>query len=132
MSPGRPVHRDQSSTGTPRGMTDGSRGTWLKRPSGTGTTAASRTGPVHGSVSRAVSLLLLPIYSRILRPEEYGQLAIATLITTVVGILLESGQRSAYFRLYFANDSRESRRVLTGTVLIYLIVVAAATFPLLL
>jgi O-antigen/teichoic acid export membrane protein len=42
-------------------------------------------------------------------------------VSTVVTILLESGQRSAFFRFYFQNEIPSGRRKLSGTVLIYLL-----------
>ncbi len=81
---------------------------------------------IGGAVTRVAALLLLPIYTRILTPEDYGKLAIVTLVTTVVGLILDSGQRSAFFRFYFQSETPYARRTLTGTVLIYLLLLAAA------
>ena len=75
-------------------------------------------------VSRLIALLLLPVFSRVLSPAEYGTLAIAGLVGTLASIVLESGQRTAYFRLFYRDPSEEARRRLTGTVLVYLIVAA--------
>jgi len=81
---------------------------------------------VGDAVTRVAALLLLPIYTRILTPEDYGKLAIVALVTTVVGLILDSGQRSAFFRFYFQSETLHARRRLTGTVLIYLLLSAAA------
>lgn len=84
------------------------------------------------AASRVVSLLLLPVYAHVFLPEEYGRLAVATLVGTLVGIVLEAGQRTAFFRLYYANDDRRYRARLTGTVLLYLLASAALVVPALL
>jgi O-antigen/teichoic acid export membrane protein len=80
-------------------------------------------------VSRLIALLLLPVFSRVLSPAEYGTLAIAGLVGTLASIVLESGQRTAYFRLFYRDPSEEARRRLTGTVLVYLIVAAGVLLP---
>lgn len=74
------------------------------------------------AATRVASILLLPVYTRILTPEDYGKLAIVTMISTVVGLIVDSGQRSAFFRFYFQSDNAQSRSKLTGTVFIYLLV----------
>jgi O-antigen/teichoic acid export membrane protein len=78
------------------------------------------------AVTRLAGLLLLPIYTRLLSPTDYGKLAIAILFSTVVALILDFGQRTAFFRFYFENDNLEDRRRLTGTVLIFLLVSATA------
>jgi len=80
--------------------------------------------------TRIIALLLLPVYAHILTPAEYGELAIAYLAGTLMSLLLESGQRTAYFRLYYQDESSEFRRRLTGTVLLYLLVATVVLLPL--
>lgn len=80
---------------------------------------------IGDAVTRVVSLLLLPLYTRILTPADYGKLAIVTLVTSVVSIILNSGQGTAFFRFYFQDNSVGARRQLTGTVFIYLMISAA-------
>lgn len=80
-----------------------------------------------------IGLLLLPVYTRLLTPADYGKLAIIALATTITTLLLESGQRSAFFRYYSQMGTEKERRRLTGTVFIYLLVSAATLLsPLLL
>ena len=76
------------------------------------------------AVTRLVGLILLPIYTRFLTPTDYGKLAIATLIPTVMSLILEAGMRSAFFRFYLKDDKGD-RGKLTGTVLIFLLASAA-------
>src|SRR5436309_6559166 len=77
------------------------------------------------AVSRVAALLLLPLYTRLLTTAEYGKLAIVTLISTVLLLILELGQRTAFFRFYFKYEDSAARRRLTGTLLIFLLVEAA-------
>ncbi len=77
------------------------------------------------AATRVAALLLLPIYTRLLSPDDYGKLAICTLFATVMGLILDFGQRTTFFRFYFDNDEPAARRRLTGTVLIFLLVSAA-------
>ena len=77
------------------------------------------------AATRLVAILLLPLYTHILTPEDYGRLAITALFSTILGLLLEAGQRTAFFRFYFQAEGRETRRTLTGTLYIYLCISAA-------
>ncbi len=77
------------------------------------------------AVTRVAALILLPIYTRFLTPDDYGKFAIATLFATVVALILDFGQRTAFFRFYFDTDNRDERRRLTGTVLLFLLIAAA-------
>jgi len=78
------------------------------------------------AISRFAALFLLPIYTRVLSPDDYGKLAIVTLFSTIVALVLDFGQRSALFRFYYDTDDPRARRRLTGTVLIFMLVAAAA------
>ena len=56
---------------------------------------------IGGLASRILAVLLLPLYTRYLRPSDYG--AIETLIAgaTILMVLLRAGIRSAFFRYYY-------------------------------
>lgn len=81
---------------------------------------------VGDAVTRIAGLILLPIYTRILAPEDYGRLALALLVSTITSLVLEFGLRSAFFRFYFQNEEAGVRRRLVGTALIYLLAASAA------
>lgn len=78
------------------------------------------------AVARVAGLILLPIYTRYLTPEDFGKFAIVTLFATIVALILDFGQRTAFFRFYFDNDDPDARRKLTGTVLLFLLLASAA------
>ena len=77
------------------------------------------------AVTRVATLFLLPVYTRFLTPDDYGKFAITTLFATVVALILDFGQRTAFFRFYFDTDDQDERRRLTGTVLLFLLIAAA-------
>ena len=52
-----------------------------------------------GLVSRILAVLLLPLYTRYLTPSDYGKVETLIALTTVLGILLAMGIKSAFFRL---------------------------------
>lgn len=75
------------------------------------------------AIARAVSLGLVLAYTRIFRPQDYGTLALATTITTLLIPVLGLSITASISRLYFeATDERERRR-LYGSMLAFLLVV---------
>ena len=64
---------------------------------------------VGGLVSRVIAVLLLPIYTRYLTPDDYGQIETLLALTTVMGLLLRAGITSAFFRFYFDVDDDAGR-----------------------
>jgi O-antigen/teichoic acid export membrane protein len=58
-----------------------------------------------GVVSRILAILLLPIYTAYLEPEDLGSVGVVLALTVVLVTLLRGGISSAFFRFYF--DSRE-------------------------
>jgi O-antigen/teichoic acid export membrane protein len=58
-----------------------------------------------GLVSRILAVLLLPLYTSYLEPEDYGRVEVLIALTAVLVTLLRGGMSSAFFRFYF--DSRE-------------------------
>jgi O-antigen/teichoic acid export membrane protein len=90
-----------------------------------------RSAVVYASgaaLPRAVALLTLPIYARVLTAAEYGTVALLTSISTAVSIGFALGLDVALFRLYFHIASpRERRRFLNSawTLLIVVPTVAA-------
>lgn len=61
-------------------------------------------------VQRGIGFLLLPLYMRVLSPEEYGQLAVVLTISAGVSTLLSFGLETAVFRTYILlHDTPEKR-----------------------
>ena len=66
---------------------------------------------------RGIGFLLLPLYTRVLAPEEYGQLAVVLTISAGVSTLLSFGLETAMFRTYILlQDTPEQRRSFVNSV----------------
>ncbi len=72
---------------------------------------------------RGISFLLIPVYTSVLTPEDYGILAVTTtvgaLLTVVLGLALEG----AITQLYFQYESEDERRSLYGSLLAFWLIV---------
>ena len=71
-----------------------------------------------GSVfQRFLSLLLLPFFTRVLSPQEYGVMALISLMTVAIVALFNLGTGSSMGILYFEReDAGERHRVVWSTV----------------
>jgi O-antigen/teichoic acid export membrane protein len=63
----------------------------------------------------AISFLLLPIYTRVLSPREYGALALLLVFEAVLKIISRWGMDAAFLRLYYEHPDDE-RKTLAGTI----------------
>jgi O-antigen/teichoic acid export membrane protein len=63
----------------------------------------------------AISFLLLPIYTRVLSPREYGALALLLVFEAVLKIISRWGMDAAFLRFYYEHLPEE-RRTLAGTI----------------
>jgi O-antigen/teichoic acid export membrane protein len=84
----------------------------------------STRGPAHGgrlfsnavvfvataAFQRAVAFLLLPLTTRALGPDQYGQLSVALSVMLLSTVLFTLGFDYAIFRLYLARDAGQVRR----------------------
>lgn len=81
-------------------------------------------------VQRGLPLLLLPIYTRALTPDQYGDLGVLLAVSIGLSFLFSFGQEVALFRQLFrvATDTDERRRLLetSATLLVVLPVASAA------
>jgi O-antigen/teichoic acid export membrane protein len=64
---------------------------------------------IGGLVSRVIAVLLLPVYTRYLDPEDYGKIETLLALTTIMGLLLRAGITSAFFRFYFDVEDDDGR-----------------------
>ena len=79
---------------------------------------------VYGSAEvaiQAVNFLLLPIYTRVLSPAEYGALAILLLFEAFLKPLHRAGLGDAFVRFFYDYPDEESQRTLAGTIVISLL-----------
>lgn len=76
-------------------------------------------------LSRVASLLLLPLYTRVLTPADYGCVAILDLTAGILAVVLGAGMSSAVTRFHFDAEQDEDRRRVWWTGLIYLALASA-------
>lgn len=66
-------------------------------------------------ISRFITLLLLPLYTRVLSPDEYGVLNILTITFTLIWICLVMGLDSASFVFFHEKKTDEERGKIYAT-----------------
>jgi O-antigen/teichoic acid export membrane protein len=77
-----------------------------------------------GDVATSVaSLLLLPVYTRYLSPEEYGVIAMLLIIEAVAKILFRWGVDTAFMRMYYDCQDQAARQKLASTIFGFLLAV---------
>jgi O-antigen/teichoic acid export membrane protein len=93
--------------------------------------AALRSAAVYAlgaALPRAIGLLTLPIYTRVLRPDQYGTFSLLVAISSAVAIFLALGLDVAIFRLYFqlASDPERQQRFVNSVWSMLIFVPTAA------
>jgi O-antigen/teichoic acid export membrane protein len=68
-----------------------------------------------GIVSRILAVLLLPLYTRYLRPSDYGAIETLLALSAVLVTVLRLGISSAFFRFYFDADDDAGRTLVVRT-----------------
>jgi O-antigen/teichoic acid export membrane protein len=88
--------------------------------SGRGLTRSLRGSGTYAAAvlaQRGIGFLLLPLYTRVLSVEEYGQLAVVLTISAGVSTLLSFGLETAVFRTYILlHDAPEKRSAFVNSV----------------
>src|SRR3990172_2594998 len=72
-----------------------------------------------GVTSNIAAIFLVPIYTRILTPEDYGIIAILRTVMGISIVLFNLGMGSAIFWAYFKAESDEEKKKVAGTALIF-------------
>ena len=80
----------------------------------------------------AVNFLLLPVYTRVLSPREYGALALLLVCEAVLKVVNRWGIDASFLRFYYDYPSDEQRRTLAGTAGAFIAVANGAVVVLLL
>lgn len=84
-------------------------------------------------LSRLISVLMLPIYTRYLLPAEYGAIAILDLTAGILGIIVGGGMVAAVSRYHFeAIDSDEQHTVWWTGLMVVVAIATAVVAPALL
>ncbi|HWZ60412.1 MAG TPA: oligosaccharide flippase family protein [Gemmatimonadaceae bacterium] len=69
-------------------------------------------------VSKAVSFLMLPLYTRYLTPADYGVIELVELSLDIVSIIAGSRLLSGVFRFYHKANTEDERRSVMSTALV--------------
>jgi O-antigen/teichoic acid export membrane protein len=77
-------------------------------------------------VNSAFGFVLVPVYMRLLRANEFGVLSLLTITMTLMTIVLKFGLNHAFFRHYYDTEDPEQRRRIVGSTLVFLVVSSAA------
>jgi O-antigen/teichoic acid export membrane protein len=78
-----------------------------------------------GIFIRGFSLLLTPLYMRVLTPDDYGLLSLSHNIISVLVIILGFGLRQVFWMEYFHHNSQGRRIIVNEIIIIY----AALSLP---
>ena len=76
-------------------------------------------------VNSAFGIVLVPVYARHLKANEFGVLSLLTITMTLVTIVLKFGLNHAFFRHYYETEDPAHRRRIVGSTLIFLLCSAA-------
>src|SRR5262249_35362962 len=68
---------------------------------------------------RGVTVLLAPLYTRAMRPEDFAVVAVANTLTALLGIALGLALYGCVPRLYIEQADEVARRRLFGTLLLF-------------
>jgi O-antigen/teichoic acid export membrane protein len=68
-------------------------------------------------LSRAASLIMLPVYTRLLTPADYGVLQLLDMTSDVAAILVSAGCTAGVMRFYFKAQVEGERRSVLGSAI---------------
>jgi len=74
-------------------------------------------------LTKGLGFILLPLYTRLLVPADYGILAIVGAIASVLLPLVTLGTRGAIYRFFFQFDDNNKRREFYGALWLFLLLV---------
>ncbi len=77
-------------------------------------------------VNRAAGLLLLPLYTKLLSPSEFGVYALVVVVSDLLAVMLMIGMNNAFTAVYFEHPDEEGRRRVISTCLLALVGAAVA------
>jgi O-antigen/teichoic acid export membrane protein len=66
---------------------------------------------------KIVGFLLIPLYTRYLDPTDYGVMALVSMYTQALFVLMNLGQSVSLFRFYYDHDSEEARQRVVAAAL---------------
>ncbi len=81
---------------------------------------------LSGIISRFIGVFLIPIYTRVFVPADYGIISLITNSFTLLGILVILGMDNSLHRWYYEDEDEEDRKKSLNTFLWSCFVLAAA------
>ncbi|MCG5241471.1 lipopolysaccharide biosynthesis protein [Azospirillum doebereinerae] len=81
---------------------------------------------VANVVNRAAGLLLLPLYTKVLTPPEFGVYALVVVVSDLLAVMLMIGMSNAFTAVYFEHEEGPERRRVVSTCLLALFGVSVA------
>ena len=78
------------------------------------------------ALTAAGGFLLIPLYTHSLTPDQYGILELLNRVIDVVIMLSFLGTRQAFMRFYFDSEDKTSRQAVTGTTLVFSVLMCIA------
>lgn len=78
-------------------------------------------------VPKVIGFLLIPLYSHILTPDEYGIIGGLAGLTSILAVVMTLALDRSIFRLYWEHKTPDARRRYLGTISVALTVVAASS-----
>lgn len=75
---------------------------------------------------KAVTILLLPLYTRILTPSDYGILAVTSVISFILGVIISLSLHGFVSPLYFSGKNPKERMEGIGTLFVANILIGGA------
>lgn len=86
---------------------------------------------ISNILTKAIGLILIPVYAKHLTVSDYGILSIITPFTATILVLFDFGLKGSYTRFYFDHSDRDYQRKLLGNILFVGFIIAATFFILL-
>lgn len=76
--------------------------------------------------SRAISIIMLPVYTRYLTTTDYGVLQLLSMTTDIASILLTAGMASGMQRFYFKAETEEEKHTVVASTFVLQVGLAVA------
>lgn len=73
---------------------------------------------VANVVNRAAGLLLLPLYTKVLTPAEFGVYSLISVVGDILAVMLMIGMINAFTVVYFDHPDEEGRRRVVATTML--------------
>ena len=80
-------------------------------------------------LARGLSLITVPVYTRILSPADYGALDLLSYLAVIVPLFVGAALDQAVARFYLDAENEDERRSIASTVLFYTIFIYCLFIP---